>query len=148
MSRVVQIYNIEKNAKGTPFNVCKKHLAWLKRKFVIVELGTSKDACSYKEHNLDKEELFEAELRRYANRIRDAYTLTEAESLLKELFHQHQIKTLNSLLSKLPKERDETFKDDENWSEEYGEIDGWNDCLAEVKTIIEEMKWVLDGRDN
>lgn len=50
MSKIVQIYNVEKDAKGSPFNVCKEHLEWLKHKFVIIELGTSKEGCSYSEH--------------------------------------------------------------------------------------------------
>ena len=37
----------------------------------------------------------------------------------------------------LPTERKEGF-DDKNWSEQYGEMGGWNDCLADIKSRIEE----------
>lgn len=51
MSKIVQIYNIERDQRGQPLTVCKEHLKWLKHKFVIIELGTSKDSCSYTDND-------------------------------------------------------------------------------------------------
>lgn len=41
MAKIVRIYNIEKDACGEPFSICAKHLKEMKRRFVIVELGTA-----------------------------------------------------------------------------------------------------------
>ena len=38
------------------------------------------------------------------------------------------------VVESLPKERKEGF-DDKNWSEQYGEMGGWNDCLGEIRSI-------------
>lgn len=51
MSKIVRIYNIEHDKQGEPFTACKDHLEWLKRKFVIIELGVSREPCSYSDHN-------------------------------------------------------------------------------------------------
>ena len=40
------------------------------------------------------------------------------------------------VVDSLPKERKEGF-DDKNWSEQYGEMGGWNDCLEEIRSIYQ-----------
>jgi len=52
-------------------------------------------------------------------------SVDEAEFAILELFNKQ-----------LPTERKEGF-DDKNWSEQYGEMGGWNDCLADIKSRIE-----------
>ena len=56
-------------------------------------------------------------------------------NLVKELLHQHKLHLLKEIEGKLPGEKEYTYDDDESY-----EINGFNDCLTEVKQILNNLK--------